>query len=99
MDRIRHMATRTSTPPNQADEALRRTVAAQIGPRTPGTVYDNSANMFEVLEVVTDPAEARRLLHRDSAQFAVFVRDLESDYRYYTGAVWTSSDYVLKAVA
>jgi hypothetical protein len=102
MDRNRHMATRTSTPTNhvgQPDEALRQVVAAQIGPRRPGVVYDNAAGTYEVRAVVTDLAEARRILRRRAAQFAVLVRDLHTGTEHYTGATWTGSDRVLKAVA
>ena len=73
--------------------------AAQIGPRTAGTVYDNASGMFEVREVVTDLAEARRILRRNAARFAILVSDLHTGTEYYTGAVWTGSDRVLKAVA
>ena len=72
--------------------------SAQIGPRRPGTVYDNAAGMFRVLAVVTDPSEARRVLKRNAARFAVLVEDLHTAGRHYTGATWTGSDRVLKAV-
>jgi hypothetical protein len=49
--------------------------------------------------VVTDPSEARRILRRNAAKFAVLVRDLHAGTEHYTGAVWTGSDRVLKAVA
>lgn len=75
------------------------TTAAEIGPRTPGTVYDNASGAFRVLAVVTDHAEARRVLRRNAARFAVLVRDCHAGTEYYTGAVWTGSDRVLKAVA
>ena len=74
-------------------------VADQLGPRTPGTVYDNASGTFEVRAVVTDRAEARRILRRQSARFAVLIRDLHAGTEHYTGAVWTGSDRVLKAVA
>jgi hypothetical protein len=99
MDRNRHMATRTPATTTETDEALRRVVADQIGPRAPGTVYDNAAGMFEVQDVVTDLSEARRILRRRSAQFAIHVLDLHTGTEHYTGAVWTGSDRVLKAVA
>lgn len=94
MDRNRHMATRTSNPGDNVAQ-----VATQIGPRTPGTVYDNASGIFEVRAVVTDHTEARRVLRRHSARFAVLVRDLHAGTEHYTGAVWTGSDRVLKAVA
>jgi hypothetical protein len=101
MDRNRHMASRTSTPTNQADEALCRVTAAQIGPRRPGTVYDNVDGAFRVLDVITNPSEARRILKRRSAQFAIIVIDtLRPDAEPFPiGSVWTGSDRVLKAVA
>ncbi|MFK0288338.1 hypothetical protein ACIQVL_48880 [Streptomyces sp. NPDC090499] len=90
------MATRTSHP---VDNVTQVPTADQLGPRTPGTVYDNASGMFRVLEVVTDPSEARRILRRNAARFAVLVRDLHAGTEHYTGAVWTGSDRVLKAVA
>ncbi|MEV8248099.1 hypothetical protein AB0R01_30650 [Streptomyces rochei] len=82
----------------QADEALRRVTVQQIGPRRPGLVYDNATGTFEVRAVITDLAEARRILRRNAARFAVLVRDLHAGTEYYTGATWTGSDRVLKAV-
>lgn len=73
--------------------------AAQIGPREPGTVYDNASGAFRVLDVVTDPSEAQRILRRNAARFAILIRDLHAGTEHYTGAVWTGSDRVLKAVA
>jgi hypothetical protein len=75
------------------------TTAAELGPRTPGTVYDNASGLFEVRAVVIDPSEARRILRRNAARFAVLVKDLHAGTEHYTGAVWTGSDRVLKAVA
>lgn len=91
----------TSADARQADEALSRVVAGQIGPRKPGVVYDNVDGAFKVLEVVTDPAEARRILKRRSAQFAVIVIDTlrPNAQEFPIGTVWTGSDRVLKAVA
>ncbi|MFG2970820.1 hypothetical protein ACGFZS_46880 [Streptomyces sp. NPDC048288] len=74
-------------------------LAEDLGPRAQGTVYDNASGTFRVLEVVTDASEARRVLKRNAAQFAVLVEDLHTAGRHYTGAVWTGSDRVLKAVA
>lgn len=73
--------------------------AAELGPRRPGVVYYDGPNLVEVRHVVTDPSEARRILRRHSARFAVLVRDLHAGTEHYTGAVWTGSDRVLKAVA
>jgi hypothetical protein len=84
---------------SQSDEALRRVTAQQIGPRRPGTVYYDGGRVVEVRAVITDSAEARRVLRRRAAQFAVLVRDLHTGTEHYTGAVWTGSDRVLKAVA
>jgi hypothetical protein len=75
------------------------TITAQIGPRTLGTVYDNASGTFEVRAVVTDIAEARRVLRRNAARFAILIRDLHAGTEHYTGAIWTGSDRVLKAVA
>ena len=75
------------------------TTTAELGPRVPGTEYDNASGAFRVLDVVTDRSEARRILKRHSARFAVLVRDLHAGTEHYTGAVWTGSDRVLKAVA
>lgn len=74
-------------------------VSDQLGPRRPGTVYYDGPRLVEVRAVVTDPSEARRILRRHSARFAVLVRDLHAGTEHYTGAVWTGSDRVLKAVA
>ncbi|AKZ60723.1 hypothetical protein SAM23877_p014 (plasmid) [Streptomyces ambofaciens ATCC 23877] len=97
-NRIRPVQHSTTTTLGQADEALRRVTAAQIGPRTPGTVYDNASGTFEVRAVITDLTEARRILKRNAARFAVLVRDIHAGTEHYTGATWTGSDRVLKAV-
>lgn len=83
------------------NEALRQVVAQQIGPRKPGVIYDNVDGRFEVLNVITDRTEARRILRRQAAQFAVIIRDtLRPDGQPFpVGSVWTGSDRVLKAVA
>lgn len=82
----------------QADEALSRAVSAQIGPRRPGVVYDNVDGIYAVL-AVHDAADARRILKRRAAQFAITVHDLVTDSVSTIGTVWTGSDRVLKAVA
>ncbi|MEW2402158.1 hypothetical protein [Streptomyces sp. NPDC046862] len=91
----------TDTTTGQADENLRRVVAEQIGPRKPGVVYDNTDGAFRVLDVITNPSEARRILKRRSAQFAVIVIDTlrPGAEPFPVGTVWTGSDRVLKAVA
>ncbi|MER7901345.1 hypothetical protein ABTX62_36170 [Streptomyces sp. NPDC096046] len=73
-------------------------VAAQIGPRAVGAIYQNSDGAFEVLSLVTDPAEAARLLKR-RARFAVIVRDvLRADGQpFAVGSVWTTSDHLVRA--
>lgn len=71
---------------------------AELGPRAEGTEYVTGNGAFRVLDVVTDPSEARRVLKRRSARFAVLIRDLHAGTEHYTGAVWTGSDRVLKAV-
>ncbi|MFD9007137.1 hypothetical protein ACFV0T_40490 [Streptomyces sp. NPDC059582] len=75
------------------------TLAQVIGPRTEGAIYENVDGAFKVLELVTDPARARELLHRQSARFAVVVRDTrrEDGQPFAVGSVWTTSDRLLKA--
>lgn len=102
MDRNRHMATRTIADTDQVTvEALRRVVAAQIGPRQPGAIYRNIDGEFQVIDLTTDRTEARRLLKRRSAQFAITVIDTLRDGAepFTIGSVWTSSDQLIKAVA
>lgn len=86
------------TPDSDMAEALHRVVAGQIGPRRPGLVYDNVDGVFEVIEIHT-ATEARRILKRRAAQFAVTVLNVHTSTVHTTGAVWTGSDRVLKAVA
>lgn len=88
----------TAPTTSQANEALRRVVASQIGPRETGVVYDNGAGTFQVLAVVTDPSEARRILKLRAAQFAIEILDLFTGERRHECTVWTGSDRVLKAV-
>jgi hypothetical protein len=92
------MKDRTEQFATQADEALARVTADQIGPRRPGLVYDNATGTYEVRVVVTDLAEARRILRRQAARFAILIRDVHAGTEHYTGATWTGSDRVLKAV-
>ena len=73
--------------------------AAEIGPRAEGVVYYDGPALVQVLAVVTDPSEARRVMRRNAAKFAILVKDLHAGTEHYTGAVWTGSDRVLKAVA
>lgn len=80
------------------DEVLARSVATDIGPRKAGVVYYDGPRLVQVRQVITDRTEARRILKRRAAQFAVLVRDLHAGTEYATCAVWTGSDRVLKAV-
>ncbi|MCX4581380.1 hypothetical protein OHB41_51470 [Streptomyces sp. NBC_01571] len=70
----------------------------EIGPRHPGALYQNATGAFEVLVLITDPSEAAQLLRRDSARWAVIVRDvLRADGEpFVTGAVWTSEDRLVR---
>ncbi|MGW1270086.1 hypothetical protein [Streptomyces sp. NPDC002491] len=83
--RLAHLA----RPPRVEDE---------IGPRRPGAIYQNSDGRFEVLALITDPREAAQQLRRDSARWAVIVRDtLRPDGQpFAVGSVWTTSDYLLR---
>ncbi|WP_255306500.1 hypothetical protein [Streptomyces sp. Wb2n-11] len=98
------MATRTIHPTeaiSEMDVALSQVVADEIGPRRPGVLYRNVDGVFKVLNVTTDRSEARRILKRRAAQFAITVIDvLRPDAEPFTiCTVWTGSDRVLKAVA
>jgi hypothetical protein len=88
-------------PPSDPDmnTALAQVVAHQIGPRRPGVVYSDGVTELEVLDVVEDATEARRILRRRGAQFAVIVRDIYTGAERATCTTWTGSDRVLKAVA
>lgn len=87
--------------PSEMDVALNQVVADEIGPRRPGVLYGNVDGVFKVLNVTTDRDEARRILKRRAAQFAITVIDvLRPDAEPFTiCTVWTGSDRVLKAVA
>ncbi|MFF2411763.1 hypothetical protein [Streptomyces sp. NPDC058092] len=87
------------TPDPDINEALARVVAGQIGPRKPGVVYDNADGTYEVLQVTTNRTEARRILKRRAAQFAIVVHDRSANTVGAIGTAWTGSDRVLKAVA
>ncbi|MFH8483581.1 hypothetical protein [Streptomyces sp. NPDC018055] len=92
--------TAPTTDPDIA-EALRQVIARDIGPRQPGVIYQNTDGAFRVLNVTTDASEARRILKRRAAQFAITIIDvLRPDAEpFAVGSVWTGSDRVLKAVA
>ena len=81
------------------DELLRRVIDTQIGPRTEGTIYQNTDGAFLVLEAIRDPQRARELLGRRSAQWALIVRDvLRHDGRpFAVGSVWTTADQLVEA--
>ncbi|GAA3140193.1 hypothetical protein GCM10017687_66050 [Streptomyces echinatus] len=77
---------------------LHPSVDHEIGPRRPGAIYQNVDGRFEVLALITDPADAAQLLRRDAARWAVIVRDtLRPDAQpYAVGSVWTDSDYLIR---
>jgi hypothetical protein len=70
----------------------------EVGPRGPGAIYQNADGRFEVLALITDPREAAKLLRRDSARWALIVRDtLRPDGQpFAVGSVWTTSDYLIR---
>ncbi|MGW1988374.1 hypothetical protein ACWCPJ_39070 [Streptomyces collinus] len=76
----------------------RPTIQDEIGPRRPGAIYQNVDGRFEVLVLVTVPADAAQLLHRAAARWAVIVRDtLRPDGQpFAVGTVWTDSDYLIR---
>ncbi|MFJ6509277.1 hypothetical protein [Streptomyces sp. NPDC091879] len=82
-------------------EALRRVVDDQIGPRSPGAIYQNSDGAFEVLSVIRDPERARGLLTRRGAQWALIVRDVlrPAGEPFVVGSVWTTSDRLVREAA
>lgn len=96
---VQHSIPTLPTDAGQADEALRRVIASQIGPREPGVMYRNVDGVFEVVDVTTDRAEARRLLNRQSAQFAITVINLLTGEVSTIGSTWTSSDQLLEPVS
>ncbi|MFD5572746.1 hypothetical protein [Streptomyces cadmiisoli] len=73
-------------------------IDSEIGPRRPGAIYQNVDGRFEVLALITDPAEATQLLRRTCARWAVIVRDtLRPDgIPFAVGSVWTTSDYLIR---
>ncbi|MCX4231767.1 hypothetical protein [Streptomyces ortus] len=70
----------------------------EVGPRRPGAIYQNVTGAFEVLALITDPREAAQLLRRDSAKWAVIVRDvLRADGEpFAVGTVWTTEDHLVR---
>ncbi|WP_399559624.1 hypothetical protein OIA45_48605 (plasmid) [Streptomyces chartreusis] len=95
---IRQTTIRRDTPQTSGSFETATSHPAELGPRAEGVEYVTGNGAFRVLDVVTDRSEARRILKRHSARFAVLVRDLHAGTEHYTGAVWTGSDRVLKAV-
>ncbi|MFF4934274.1 hypothetical protein ACFY2H_36080 [Streptomyces griseofuscus] len=73
-------------------------VQDEIGPRRAGAIYQTVDGRFEVLALVTNPADAAQLLRRTAARWAVIVRDvLRPDAQPFAiGAVWTDSDYLIR---
>ncbi|MFD9249482.1 hypothetical protein [Streptomyces bottropensis] len=98
-NRIREAAVGTTDASTTTSTLNIPSVAAQIGPRVPGVVYYDGPRLVEVAEVITDRSESQRILRRHSARFAVRVVDQHAGTDYYTGAIWTGSDRVIKAVA
>ncbi|MEU3491200.1 hypothetical protein [Streptomyces massasporeus] len=70
----------------------------EVGPRGPGAIYQNVDGRFEVLALINNPSEAAQLLRRDSARWALIVRDtLRPDGQpFAVGSVWTTSDYLIR---
>lgn len=79
-------------------EALRRVVDDQIGPRGVGAIYRNTDGVFEVLVVTRDPKQARALLRKRCAQWAVIVKDVTraGGEPFAIGRVWTCSDFLIR---
>ncbi|MFJ4717461.1 hypothetical protein [Streptomyces sp. NPDC088785] len=73
-------------------------VADAVGPRFPGAIYQNVDGRFEVLALITAPSDAAELLRRDSARWALVVRDtLRPDaIPFAVGSVWTTSDFLIR---
>ncbi|MBG7704659.1 hypothetical protein HCJ76_42875 [Streptomyces sp. MC1] len=77
---------------------MRPSVEDEIGPRRPGAIYQNVDGRFEVLALVTNPADAAQLLRRTAARWALIVRDtLRPEAQpFAVGTVWTDSDYLIR---
>ncbi|MGW3360558.1 hypothetical protein ACWDFL_35075 [Streptomyces bungoensis] len=69
-------------------------VQEEIGPRRPGAIYQNTDGRFEVLALVTKPANAAQLLRRTAARWAVIVRPDGQPFAF--GSVWTDSYYLIR---
>ena len=98
-NRIREAANGTTDASTTTSTLNIPSITAQIGPRQPGVVYYDGARLVEVAEVITDVSESQRVLKRRAARFAIRLVDQHAGTEYYTGAIWTGSDRVLKAVA
>lgn len=83
----------------QTLQSAQSAVTAEIGPRAEGVIYYDADRLVQVREVITDRSETQRILRRNAARFAIRLVDMHAGTEYYTGAVWTGSDRVLKAVA
>ncbi|MFI6055739.1 hypothetical protein ACIBCO_37355 [Streptomyces violascens] len=82
------MAAMTYTSVPDADEALRRVLAAApVDPREPSVIYSNADGLFEVLAVHQPPKGGRQYR----------VRNLHTREVHTTGAIWTCSDRVEKS--
>lgn len=79
-------------------EALRRVIDQQIGPRGAGAIYTTADGAFEVLAVIRDPEQARALLKRRCAQWALIVKDVlrPGAEPVAIGSVWTDSDVLVR---
>ncbi|GAB1340843.1 hypothetical protein ACE1SV_74330 [Streptomyces sp. E-15] len=78
--------------------ASRPSVQDEIGPRRPGAIYQNSDGRYEVLVLITDPADAAQLLRRAAARWAVIVRDIlrPDGEPFAVGTVWTDADHLIR---
>jgi hypothetical protein len=82
---------------SEITEGLRRVDDAQIGPRRKGVIYRNISGTFEVLELIQDREQARKILRRRSARWAVQLLDVTryGAEPFFTNAAWTVSDHVV----
>ncbi|MFE1442958.1 hypothetical protein [Streptomyces sp. NPDC058739] len=79
-------------------DMLHRVAEQQIGPRGIGAIYTNVDGAFEVISVVRGPERAQALLRRQSAQWALVIKDvLRPDAEpFAVGSVWTTSDHLVR---
>ncbi|MFF0386880.1 hypothetical protein [Streptomyces sp. NPDC004286] len=73
-------------------------IAAEVGPRGRGAIYVNVDGRFEVEALITNAADAAKLLRRESAQWAVIIRDTlrPNGEPFPVGSVWTTSDFLVR---